>query len=1031
MSQVTMTSGFGEDVLVQGGWHDVVDTVRCAIVALKVRVVRPFQDDKAGVCAGTGFVVDSERGLVLTNRHVCTCSPQHSRATFVGHPAMEEIPVDVAYVDPTHDFAFLRYDPQSVKQTPVAHIALNPAGCYVGADIRVIGNDSNEKMQILSGTVARTDRNPPELDTDYVDENTFYALAATGTSGGSSGSPVINRQGEAVALNAAAVTGTMHGLFLPLHRVVRTLEALQRGAFVPRGTLHTRFDYISFPDCQRLGVHQEYVQTVVLGQEPPTGGTFTKAVPPSGMLKVKQCIRSSPASQVLQPGDVLLEVNGKPCHDFVLLDDVLDDSVAKDVQLSLCRAGRRVECTLNVHDLHGLIPNALVELGLGVFHDVSYHTAQAHYVPLNGVYVATPGFVFGEVMTADTVILSVNGVACNDLKTFEDMIQEIPDKEYFTITWMVPSCNKSRAGRTSYVKMQRQWGAPRAWSLDLHTRAWRPRRLRPAPAAALSQSSADEDSAGQVVPPPKKKAKKAEQSGAFTSLEESLCSVHFRTVQHFDMDVVTVDRQTPEIISRRGGGIIINAGEGFVLTDRGTVPQPLGDVEVMLGEQSRGASVWYMHPVHSFVVLRLDEPFSSGRSAVFDEHCALEAGDEVDFVGVDTDGRRFASQVKVKAVRLGEFPTHWPPRWCERNLEAVILVDDPPNTISGVLCNGHGRISALYSVVAAQEDGQPWQCGYGIPARIIRPLLEHMQGPEGKTVRPAVPSLEIELRKVELQTLCRLPLKLRPSKPWLEKLREAGSSVLCVVGITAQGPCDGVLKENDFVVAISGEVVTAVRELEAQLQAKAVAARGACSEGGTAAPIEVEMTIFRNGKKHEVKANVPLLGSDGSKRLLCWNGLLLSDMPRTVRQFGPVPAGVYIVETMLGSPAEADVVEGEFLVKVDGKPTKTLDDVIALSEGSTSAPSTPLPSSPESQPSPSTPEKQSLSCTNFAERRHLRLESADTKGQRFTTMVEPDPLFWPTWEMAQDQHGQWKCVECVQTPSSTELEASVAAVLAS
>lgn len=1008
MSQATMTSGLEEDVLVQSGWHDVVDVVKLAIVALKVRVVRPFQDDKAGVCAGTGFVVDSERGLVLTNRHVCTCSPQHSRATFVGHPSMEEIPVDVAYVDPTHDFAFLRFDPQSVRQTPVSQLALNPAGCYVGADIRVIGNDSNEKMQILSGTVARIDRNPPELDTDYVDENTFYALAATGTSGGSSGSPVINRHGEAVALNAAAVTGTMHGLFLPLHRVVRALEALRAGSLVPRGTICTRFDYTPFPDCQRLGVSSEYVQRTVLGDQLPASGTFSKLAPPGGMLKVKQCISGSAASDVLQPGDILLEINGKPCIDFVLLDDVLDSAVASDVQIKLCRAGKEIDCTLHVHNLHTLIPNALVELGLGVFHDVSYHTAQAHYVPLKGVYVATPGFVFGEVMTADTVILSVNGAACDDLKTFEDMIQEIPDKEYFTISWMVPSCKKSRCGRTSFVKMQRQWGAPRAWTLDLRSRAWRPRRLRPAPAALATQNTADEAPADGTVVPPKKKARKAEQSGAAAALDESMCSVHFRTVQHFDIDVVTAEMQKPEIISRWGSGIIIDADSGFILTDRGTVPQPLGDIEVMMGEQSRGASVWYMHPVHSFVVLRLDEPYGKSRTAEFHEECALEAGDEVDFVGVDTDGRRFASKVKVKAVRLGEFPTHWPPRWCERNLEAVILVDDPPNTISGVLCDGQGRISALYSVVAAQEDGQPWQCGYGIPARIIRPLLEHMRGPDGKTIRPAVPSLEIELRKVELQTLSRLPQKLRPSKQWLQQLRDAGSSVLCVVGITAQGPCDGVLKENDFLVAISGEVITSVRELEARLQAMTIAAQKPQLEAVSSAPIEVEMTIFRNGKKLEVKASVPLLGSDGSKRLLCWNGLLLSDMPRTVRQFGPVPPGVYIVETMLGSPAEADSVEGEFLVKVDGKPTRTLDDVIALSEGSTSAPPSPAvaPSSPESDT------QDTQSSVISVERRHLRLESADTKGQRFTTMVEPDPLFWPTWEMAQDQHGQWKCLEC-------------------
>lgn len=264
-----------------------------AIVALKVTFVTAFEDEQAAVALGTGFVVDKERGLILTNRHITGVGPVRALAIFDRH---EELEVQVVYRDPVHDFGFFRYDPKQLRYTELAAIQLDPEALRVGTEIRVVGNDAGEKLQILSGTIARVDRNVPEFNTVprswfntsfpkkmyrkshvlhenyekifgvfvffelgskvYNDENTFYAGAGAGTSGGSSGSPVLGRHGSAVALNAAGTDGAASAFFLPLDRVCYTLSCLRCNEAVRRGSCRATFLFKAFDELRKLGLKE-------------------------------------------------------------------------------------------------------------------------------------------------------------------------------------------------------------------------------------------------------------------------------------------------------------------------------------------------------------------------------------------------------------------------------------------------------------------------------------------------------------------------------------------------------------------------------------------------------------------------------------------------------------------------------------------------------------------------------------------------------------------------------------------------------
>ena len=84
------------------------------------------------------------------------------------------------------------------------------------------------------------------------------------------------------------------------------------------------FHYTPYDELRRLGLQEK------------TEESARKSFPAlTGMLVVNEVLPGGPADGTLQPGDVLVRVNGKMVSEFEPLEQVLDDSVGGAVDLEL------------------------------------------------------------------------------------------------------------------------------------------------------------------------------------------------------------------------------------------------------------------------------------------------------------------------------------------------------------------------------------------------------------------------------------------------------------------------------------------------------------------------------------------------------------------------------------------------------------------------------------------------------------------------------------------------------------------------
>jgi len=851
-----------------GKWRDTLERISTGVVSIKVDSTRAFDTEWNQSGQATGFVVDAERGLILTNRHVVTSGPVRAEALFLNQEEVELTPV---YRDPVHDFGFFSYDPSKLRYIQPAQLRLNPAGAEVGREIRVVGNDAGEQLSILSGTIARLRRQAPDYGAGkYNDFNTFYLQAASGTSGGSSGSPVIDIGGEVVALNAGGASKAASSFFLPLDRVQRSLELLQRGEPVSRGTLTTVFVHKAFDELRRLGL-DEAIEAEVRSSIPDQ----------TGMLVVDQVIPGTEAEGRLQVGDILIRVNGKLVTDFVPLAKLLDAQVGQRVSIELQRNGSFVVEALPVGDLHAVTPAEYLQFADALVHDLSYQQARHLNREIEGVYVANPGYALGSAaIPRGSVIVAIDEQPVANLDDFEAVLAGLADGERTSVRFF--SFEDPSASKLRVMRMDRRWFPAQRCRRDDLTGLWPCLALAEGPPPALPEGGS-----ARLFRNKDAQVRAVERSLVLTT---------------FDMPY------TVSGVSERhyyGTGTVVDAERGYVVVDRNTVPEAMGDVFLTFGgELEIPARVAYVHPIHNLTLLQYDPALIGDTPvrAVRLDPREPAPGEELWVVGLRGDSKLVYQTTEVAAVDPISLPLSRTMRFRDTNLETLSLVNGPTD-VDGVIVDRKGRVVSLWSSFAYQGGGELSQENKGVPAELVLELLSLGREELG------LYSLETEWRQMPLSAARKFGMSDEQVRRLADHDPERRQA-LAVVRTVAGTPAAELLQPGDILLSVNGISVTRFREVERAVQQP-----------------RVSLELLRNGEVAAFDIDTVLLDGGGVRRAVLWAGALLQAPYRDMAaQRSVPPEGVYVAYFAYGSPASRyGLFAGRRIVAVDGEATSDLD----------------------------------------------------------------------------------------------------------
>jgi serine protease Do len=267
---------------------------------------------------GSGFVIDAENGIVITNNHVIS----DATAIEVNFPDGGTLAAELIGADPQTDLAVLRVDP---TQRELIAVGFGDSDAIrIGDWVMAIGNPFGLGGSVTVGIVSARGR---DIRSGPYDD---FIQTDAAINRGNSGGPLFDMNGRVIGINTAIISPTGGsigiGFAIPSALAINVIDQLREFGETRRGWLGVRIQPVTDDIAESLGMDDA-----------------------RGAL-VAGIVQGGPAdNDLIQPGDVIVSFDGRAIRQMRDLPRIVAESpVGKSVDVELIRGGemQTVQITL-------------------------------------------------------------------------------------------------------------------------------------------------------------------------------------------------------------------------------------------------------------------------------------------------------------------------------------------------------------------------------------------------------------------------------------------------------------------------------------------------------------------------------------------------------------------------------------------------------------------------------------------------------------------------------------------------------------